>query len=318
MILLGVFRAKTAIAVIAFLGVVGADPSTRCGCSSGRCTTGCGPRVGSREIRSAQRRSRWCRWSLMILVLAFYPQFKLHRSQAVERSARRTRLSRRAPIARDRRRIGRLPNGVRLLCGAVEGGPPMKLRRHTSSPGGPRTATLHDLVRRTSPGPRTCRRSSCWAAARWSCCWSACCVSERGGAPAESSRLLSLDHIAAALDRHRGSCALPPSRPRSSPGASVRIDHLALLIDLICAVAAIAAVLMSRRAVAPREAGQGEYHSLLLMFSSARGWPFLVSSQDMHHAVSGARDAARSLLYILVRLRAPARGSLESGAQVLW
>ena len=45
---------------------------------------------------------------------------------------------------------------------------------------------------------------------------------------------------------------------------ALAIDDLGLIVDLICAVAALATVLLSCRAVAPREAGHGEYHSLLL------------------------------------------------------
>src|SRR5512135_1372991 len=42
------------------------------------------------------------------------------------------------------------------------------------------------------------------------------------------------------------------------------VDDLAVILNLIFAVSALAAVLLSLRAAAPRSAGQGEFYSLLL------------------------------------------------------
>src|ERR1700693_5063274 len=65
--------------------------------------------------------------------------------------------------------------------------------------------------------------------------------------------------------------------PASIISGALRIDDLALELDMLFSAAAIAAVLLSWRSVAPREAGQGEYHALLLF--SVFGMAVLVSSQ---------------------------------------
>src|SRR5207248_7232511 len=59
---------------------------------------------------------------------------------------------------------------------------------------------------------------------------------------------------------------------------ALRIDGLAIVLDLIFAVAALACVLMSLPTRAPSSAGHGEYHSLLLF--SVLGMAVLVSAQD--------------------------------------
>jgi NADH-quinone oxidoreductase subunit M len=79
MILLGVFKAKLAIAIIAFLGVVGAAfYALRILISS--IHNRAGPRVGSREIGLVDV-ATIAPIVLIILVLAFYPQFGLRRSE---------------------------------------------------------------------------------------------------------------------------------------------------------------------------------------------------------------------------------------------
>ncbi|HET9720509.1 MAG TPA: NADH-quinone oxidoreductase subunit N [Solirubrobacteraceae bacterium] len=95
---------------------------------------------------------------------------------------------------------------------------------------------------------------------------------------------------------------------------SMRVDHLALLIDLICAVAAIAAVLMSWRAIAPRQAGQGEYHSLLLF--SVFGMAILASAQDVITLFLGL-EMLSIPLYVLCASEHRREGSLESGLKYL-
>ncbi len=57
-----------------------ARPCTRCGCSSARCTTGSGPQVDSREIGFSDA-AALVPIVVAILVLAFYPQFVLRRSE---------------------------------------------------------------------------------------------------------------------------------------------------------------------------------------------------------------------------------------------
>ena len=68
------------------------------------------------------------------------------------------------------------------------------------------------------------------------------------------------------------------NKPASIVSGALAIDDLALLIDMICAVAALATVIMSWRARAPREAGHGEYHSLLLF--SVLGMAILVRRRN--------------------------------------
>jgi NADH-quinone oxidoreductase subunit M len=80
MILLGVFRAKLTIAVIAFAGMIGsAVYALRV--FIGSMHNRVGPRVASREIRLAEA-AAIVPIVGVILVLAFYPQFGLRRSQA--------------------------------------------------------------------------------------------------------------------------------------------------------------------------------------------------------------------------------------------
>jgi NADH-quinone oxidoreductase subunit M len=79
MILLGVFQAKTAIAIIAFLGVVGASfYGLRLFIRAMHNRVG--PRVGSREIVGAELVAV-VPLVLIILALAFFPQFGLTRSE---------------------------------------------------------------------------------------------------------------------------------------------------------------------------------------------------------------------------------------------
>jgi NADH-quinone oxidoreductase subunit M len=85
MILLGVFQAKLAISVIAFAGVVGAAVyALRLYIQAFHNRTG--PRVASRELGLADT-AVLVPIVLVILVLAFYPQFGLKRSQPSVRAA---------------------------------------------------------------------------------------------------------------------------------------------------------------------------------------------------------------------------------------
>jgi NADH-quinone oxidoreductase subunit M len=85
MILLGVFQAKLAIAVIAFAGVVGAAVyALRLYITAFHNRTG--PRVASRELGLADV-AAIAPIVLIILVLAFYPQFGLSRSEPSVRAA---------------------------------------------------------------------------------------------------------------------------------------------------------------------------------------------------------------------------------------
>ena len=95
---------------------------------------------------------------------------------------------------------------------------------------------------------------------------------------------------------------------------ALRIDDLAILIDLICAVSALATVIMSWRSVAPREAGQGEFHSLLLF--SVMGMAILASAQDLITLFLGL-ELLSIPLYILCASEHRREGSLESGLKYL-
>jgi NADH-quinone oxidoreductase subunit M len=85
MILLGVFRSKLAIAVIAFAGVIGAAYYAL-RLFIGTMHNRVGPRVASREIRLADA-AAITPLVLAILALAFYPQFGLRRSEQTVKAA---------------------------------------------------------------------------------------------------------------------------------------------------------------------------------------------------------------------------------------
>jgi NADH-quinone oxidoreductase subunit N len=95
---------------------------------------------------------------------------------------------------------------------------------------------------------------------------------------------------------------------------ALRIDDLALILDLIFAVAAIACVVMSLRSPAPDSAGHGEYHALLLF--SVLGMAVLVSAQDLITLFLGF-ELLSIPLYVLCASEFRREGSLESGLKYL-
>jgi NADH-quinone oxidoreductase subunit N len=95
---------------------------------------------------------------------------------------------------------------------------------------------------------------------------------------------------------------------------ALRIDDLALILDLIFAVAAIACVVMSLRSRAPDSAGHGEYHALLLF--SVLGMAVLVSAQDLITLFLGF-ELLSIPLYVLCASEFRREGSLESGLKYL-
>jgi len=95
---------------------------------------------------------------------------------------------------------------------------------------------------------------------------------------------------------------------------ALAIDDLALVLDLIFSVAALATVLLSLRAAAPRESGHGEYHSLLLF--SVLGMAVLVSAQNLITLFIGI-ELLSIPLYVLCASRPRLEGSLESGLKYL-
>lgn len=95
---------------------------------------------------------------------------------------------------------------------------------------------------------------------------------------------------------------------------ALRIDGLALVLDLVCAVAAAATVVMSLRAQAPRSAGHGEFHGLLLF--SVMGMAVFMSAQDIVTLFIGI-ELLSIPLYILCASEYRREGSLESGLKYL-
>jgi NADH-quinone oxidoreductase subunit N len=88
---------------------------------------------------------------------------------------------------------------------------------------------------------------------------------------------------------------------------ALQIDALALVLDMIFSVAAIAAVL-------PGEAGHGEYYSLLLF--SVLGMNVLVSAENLVTLFIGF-ELLSIPLYVLCASEASREGSLESGLKYL-
>ena len=102
--------------------------------------------------------------------------------------------------------------------------------------------------------------------------------------------------------------------PASIISGALRIDDLALQIDMLLAAAGIAAILLSWRALAPRESGQGEYCALLLF--SVFGMASLVSSQDLVTLFLSI-EMLSIPLYILCASETRREHSLESGLKYL-
>jgi NADH-quinone oxidoreductase subunit N len=95
---------------------------------------------------------------------------------------------------------------------------------------------------------------------------------------------------------------------------ALQVDDLALVLDLVFSVAALATVLLSWRAQAPIEAGQGEYYSLLIF--SVLGMNVLVSAQNLITLFVGI-ELLSIPLYVLCATESRREGSLESGLKYL-
>jgi NADH-quinone oxidoreductase subunit N len=104
------------------------------------------------------------------------------------------------------------------------------------------------------------------------------------------------------------------NHPASIVSGALRIDDLALIIDLVCASSAVAATLLSWRGRASAEAGQGEYHALLLF--SVMGMAVLVSAQELVTLFIGI-ELLSIPLYVLCASEHRREGSLESGLKYL-
>jgi NADH-quinone oxidoreductase subunit N len=95
---------------------------------------------------------------------------------------------------------------------------------------------------------------------------------------------------------------------------ALRMDDLAYELDMLFAGAGIAATLLSWRVLAPREAGHGEYHALMLF--SAMGMAILVSATNVITLFIGL-ELLSIPLYILCASETRREGSLESGLKYL-
>jgi NADH-quinone oxidoreductase subunit N len=108
-----------------------------------------------------------------------------------------------------------------------------------------------------------------------------------------------------------GFCVIAGPRCGAAPLA---MDRLALELDMLFAVSGIAAVLMSWRAVAPRESGHGEYGALLLF--SVLGMTVFASAQSLVTLFLGI-ELLSIPLYILCASETRREASLESGLKYL-
>src|SRR5437588_3132586 len=95
---------------------------------------------------------------------------------------------------------------------------------------------------------------------------------------------------------------------------ALRFDDLALVLDIVFAVSALAAALMSWRERAAGSAGQGEYNSLLIF--SVLGMAVLVSAQNLVTLFLGF-ELLSIPLYVLCAAEYRRQGSLESGLKYL-
>ena len=102
--------------------------------------------------------------------------------------------------------------------------------------------------------------------------------------------------------------------PASIVSGALRIDDLSLELTMLFSGAAIAAVLLSWRALAPREAGHGEYDALLVF--CVMGMAVFVSAQDLITLFLGI-ELLSIPLYILCASETRREGALESGLKYL-
>ena len=99
---------------------------------------------------------------------------------------------------------------------------------------------------------------------------------------------------------------------KGSQGA-LRLDELTLMITFIVSVTGIGAVLLSWRALAPREAAHGEYFALML--TSAAGMVILAAAQNLVTVFLGL-ELLSVPLYVLCATEMRRERSLESGPEV--
>jgi NADH-quinone oxidoreductase subunit N len=102
--------------------------------------------------------------------------------------------------------------------------------------------------------------------------------------------------------------------PASIVSGALRIDDLALILDMLFSAAGIATVLLSVGGVAPRQAGQGEYQALLLF--SVMGMAVFVSAQNLVTLFIGI-ELLSIPLYVLCASESTREHSLEAGLKYL-
>jgi NADH-quinone oxidoreductase subunit N len=95
---------------------------------------------------------------------------------------------------------------------------------------------------------------------------------------------------------------------------TLRLDDLSLAVTFIVSAAGIATVLLSWRALAPREAAHGEYYSMLL--TSAAGMVVLAAAQNLVTVFLGL-ELLSVPLYVLCATEMRRERSLESGLKYL-
>jgi NADH-quinone oxidoreductase subunit N len=95
---------------------------------------------------------------------------------------------------------------------------------------------------------------------------------------------------------------------------ALRLDGLTVVLSLVFLTAGAAAVLLSWRALAPRESAHGEYHALLL--SSLAGMAILVSAQNLVTLFLGL-ELLSIPLYVMCATEMRRATSLESGLKYL-
>jgi NADH-quinone oxidoreductase subunit N len=95
---------------------------------------------------------------------------------------------------------------------------------------------------------------------------------------------------------------------------ALRVDQLSLGFTALCAISAIVCVILSLRAVAPREAAHGEYYAMLL--ASVGGMAVLVMAQNIVTLFLGL-ELLSIPLYVLCATEMRRASSLESGLKYL-
>ena len=101
---------------------------------------------------------------------------------------------------------------------------------------------------------------------------------------------------------------------KSIVAGALRVDDLALALDMLFYAAGVGAVALSWRALAPAEAGHGEYYALLL--SSIAGMTVLAGAQNLITFFLGF-ELLSIPLYVLCATEMRREQSLESGLKYL-